>query len=91
MRSIIRRRVRVTGRVQGVWYRASAQALATELGLAGWIRNCPDGSVEAVFEGPEEAVARALAWCRTGPSRARVETVEAIEEQPGGLGGFQVR
>lgn len=87
---VIRRRARVTGRVQGVWFRACTQTMAAELGLAGWVRNRSDGSVEAVFEGPEEAVRKALEWCRTGPPHARVETVDTREEPPAGLEGFEV-
>jgi acylphosphatase len=86
----VRRRVRVHGRVQGVWFRGATQARARALGLAGWVRNRPDGSVEAVFEGGRDGVEAALAFCRTGPPAARVEGVEVVEEPPEGLRGFDV-
>ena len=84
-------RVCVRGRVQGVFFRAEARARAESLGVAGWIRNTGDGSVEAVFEGPDEQVDSLLAWCRRGPAGARVEQVEAVREEPVGEAGFQVR
>jgi acylphosphatase len=87
----VRRRVRVEGRVQGVWFRGATQAQARALGLAGWVRNRPDGSVEAVFEGPRAAVEHALAFCRRGPPAAHVERVEVADEPPEGLRGFDVR
>jgi acylphosphatase len=87
----VRRRVRVEGRVQGVWFRGATQAQARALGLAGWVRNRPDGSVEAVFEGPSAAVERVLAFCRRGPPAAQVERVEVADEPPEGLRGFDVR
>jgi acylphosphatase len=88
---MIRRRVVVHGRVQGVWFRGSTEAEARAAGVAGWVRNRPDGTVEAVFEGPSEAVARLLAFCRHGPRGARVDRVEELEEAPEGLAGFSVR
>ncbi|HTY18828.1 MAG TPA: acylphosphatase [Myxococcota bacterium] len=87
----IRRRVRVHGRVQGVWFRGSTERRARTLGLAGWVRNRPDGSVEAIFEGRPDAVDAALAFCREGPPGARVERVDVSEEAPEGLAGFDVR
>jgi acylphosphatase len=83
--------VRVRGRVQGVFFRAEAQARAESLGVAGWIRNASDGSVEAVFEGGDEQVESLLAWCRGGPAGARVDEVEVVREEPEGEAGFQVR
>ncbi len=77
--------------MQGVFFRGSTQARATELGLAGWVRNRPDGSVEAVFEGSSAAVERAVAFCREGPRGARVDTLDVVEEPPEGLVGFDVR
>jgi acylphosphatase len=71
-----------------VWFRGSTQQRAQALGLAGWVRNCPDGSVEAVFEGPADAVAAALAFCGEGPPAARVERVEVWEEAVEGLHEF---
>jgi acylphosphatase len=86
----VRRRVVVRGRVQGVWFRGSTQRRARTLGLAGWVRNRPDGSVEAVFEGSRPAVEAALAFCREGPPGARVEGIELREEPLEGLRGFDV-
>jgi len=87
----LRRRVEVYGRVQGVWFRGSTERRARALGLAGWVRNRADGSVEAVFEGSQSAVDAALAFCREGPRGARVERVEVSEEEPEGHAGFEVR
>jgi acylphosphatase len=68
--------LRVDGRVQGVFYRASTQTTAQNLGLTGWVRNREDGSVELVAEGPRASLESLLEWCRSGPPRARVELVE---------------
>lgn len=84
-------RVRVRGRVQGVFFRAEARARAESLGVAGWIRNADDGSVEAVFEGEDEQVSSLVEWCRHGPAGARVDEVEVVQEEPAGEVGFQVR
>jgi acylphosphatase len=86
-----RAHVRVRGRVQGVFFRADAQARARSLGLAGWVRNEPDGSLEAVFEGRPEAVESMVAWCSRGPSGARVDNVQVESEEPQGETGFSVR
>jgi acylphosphatase len=87
----VARHVRVTGRVQGVFFRAWAQGQARELGVSGWIRNCPDGSVEAHLGGEEDCVDRMIARMRQGPSNAQVEDVE-IEDAPAeGLGRFELR
>ncbi|HEY6017984.1 MAG TPA: acylphosphatase [Gaiellaceae bacterium] len=86
-----RARVVVRGFVQGVGFRASTRARAVSLGLAGWVRNRGDGSVEAVFEGERDRVESMLDWCRRGPAGARVDDVEASWEQPAGDGGFSVR
>lgn len=72
--------VRITGRVQGVAYRHSTRSEARALGLAGWVRNLPDGDVEAVFQGPADDVDRMLSWCRKGPPLARVREVRENEE-----------
>jgi len=88
---MVRRRVVVHGRVQGVWFRGSTEAEARAAGLAGWVRNRPDGTVEAVFEGTPEAVAALLAFCRRGPRSARVDRVDEFEEPPEGLAAFRVR
>ena len=86
----IRRRVSVRGRVQGVWFRDSTRNEARHHGVEGWVRNCRDGSVEAVFEGSPEAVAILVAWCRRGPPAARVDEVECHEEAPENLRGFGI-
>jgi acylphosphatase len=86
-----RRRVVVHGRVQGVWFRGSTEAEARAAGLAGWVRNRADGTVEAVFEGRPEAVARLVAFCRRGPRSARVDRLEEFDEVPEGLTDFRVR
>ncbi|MFN8025260.1 MAG: acylphosphatase [Acidimicrobiia bacterium] len=91
MTSTIRKRVVVTGRVQGVWFRESCRREAEALGVAGWVRNRPDGTVEGVFEGSSGAVDRLVAWCHEGPARARVDRVEVTLETPQGEQGFAVR
>lgn len=83
--------IRITGRVQGVWYRASAHAEASRLSLQGYVRNEEDGSVYAEAEGEKEALDRFVAWCRRGPARAQVESVEVSESPPRGYQGFHVR
>ena len=70
-----RAQLKITGRVQGVFYRQSTMETANRLGLKGWARNCLDGSVEAVFEGDKAAIDQAIAWCHQGPPAARVEDV----------------
>lgn len=87
----IRRRVRVHGRVQGVAFRAHTRRRAQELGACGWVRNRPDGTVEAVFEGPPAAVEALVEACRTGPPWASVDTLDVRDEPPEGLSGFEIR
>ena len=87
----VRRRVIVHGRVQGVFFRDSVRERARAHGVAGWACNRGDGALEAVLEGPPEAVDRVLRFMRTGPPRAEVSDVEVSEEEPEGLGGFEVR
>ena len=70
----------ISGHVQGVFYRSSTQRQASALGLRGWVRNLPDGRVEAVFEGEQTVVERMLAWCRQGPPNAYVTGVETHNE-----------
>ena len=82
--------VTVTGLVQGVFFRAEAQREAHRLGVAGWARNEPDGSVAAHFEGDAGAVEAMVAWCREGPRRARVEAVDVRDTEPTGATGFDV-
>jgi acylphosphatase len=87
----IRRRVVVHGRVQGVFFRDSARERARAHGVAGWVTNRPDGAVEAVLEGPQDAVERVLRFLKTGPRHASVDDVEVREEEPEGLSEFRVR
>jgi len=84
-----RAHVTISGRVQGVGFRFSAGQRARSRNVAGWIRNNADGTVEAVFEGPPEAVGALLAWCRRGPSGARVDEVKVEMEAPSGERGFR--
>jgi acylphosphatase len=86
----VRRRVVVTGRVQGVFFRDSAAREARRRGVAGWVSNRPDGSVEAVFEGEPDAVAALVAWARHGPEHARVDGHSVAEEEPEGEDQFRV-
>ena len=87
----IRRRVLVSGLVQGVWFRQTTADMAREAGVAGWVRNLPDGRVEAVLEGEPVAVEALLAWCRRGPRAARVDSVDVTEVPPTGAAGFVIR
>jgi acylphosphatase len=82
--------VRVHGRVQGVFFRVETRDRARSLGLTGWVRNCADGAVEAVFEGERERVESMIDWCRRGPSGARVESVDVKWEEAAGELGFTV-
>ena len=86
----VRQRVIVHGRVQGVCFRSATEAEALAAGVAGFVRNRADGSVEAVFEGDPEAVAALVEFCRRGPRHARVSRIEAFEEAPQDLQGFRV-
>jgi acylphosphatase len=88
---VIRRRVVVHGLVQGVYFRDTTRRRAVSAGVSGWVRNRPDGTVEAVFEGEPAAVERLVAFCREGPRSARVERVEVEPEEPEGLPGFRIR
>ena len=85
------RTIRVFGHVQGVYFRASARREAWRLGLAGFARNDPDGSVTIEVEGDEEAIARFVAWCHEGPPRARIERVQVEAGEPVGYTDFTVR
>ena len=86
----IRRRVVIEGRVQGVGYRVSCAREAAAAGLAGSVRNRPDGRVEATFEGPPARVEAMIAWCRRGPGAARVQNVRVSELVPTGATGFTI-
>jgi acylphosphatase len=81
----------VHGRVQGVFFRDTTRRRAFAQEVAGWVRNRPDGTVEAVFEGSGDSVEAMVAFCREGPRGAGVERVEVLEEEPEGLSGFEVR
>lgn len=89
--AIARRHVFVSGKVQGVFFRQETRRMANREGVGGWVRNLPDGRVEAVFEGPVEAVERAVRWCGHGPGSASVSGVTASEEPPAGERRFRVR
>ena len=88
---MVRQRVVVHGRVQGVFFRDTCRQQATAHRVSGWVRNRPDGSVEAVFEGEPQAVEAMTQWCRGGPAYAQVERVEVEDESPTGEHGFEVR
>jgi acylphosphatase len=88
---VIRKRVEVSGAVQGVFYRDNCRRLAEEQGVAGWVRNLPDGRVEAVFEGAPAAVERLVSWSRRGPSQALVTMVAVHDEPVEGLTEFEIR
>lgn len=85
-------RLRITGVVQGVWFRAGTRDEADRLGVSGWVRNTPDGSVEAFVQGPAADVDRLVEWCRKGPAGARVDRVDQSPAtfEPG-LQGFGIR
>jgi acylphosphatase len=87
----IRRRVVVHGHVQGVFFRDSTRERAQSRGVAGWVRNRPDGAVEAVFEGDTDAVESMVRFASEGPGHADVDDVEVSEEEPEGLSDFDVR
>jgi acylphosphatase len=86
-----RAHVYVSGRVQGVYFRATTRDEATERGVDGWVRNLDDGRVEAVFEGDPDAVEEMVDFCYEGTEMANVSTVDVEEEEPEGLDGFEVR
>jgi len=87
----IRAHVFVSGRVQGVYYRATTRDTARERGVDGWVRNLDDGRVEAVFEGPEADVESMLEWCHTGSPKARVDDVSVEYGDPDGVEGFDIK
>ncbi|MCK4691943.1 MAG: acylphosphatase [Desulfuromonadales bacterium] len=80
----VRAEVRVTGRVQGVWFRQSTKDTAERYGVKGWCRNNPDGSVEAVLEGEETTVKAVIDWCKNGPDLARVDDLQIEWKAPNG-------
>ncbi|WP_201304914.1 acylphosphatase [Streptomyces sp. GS7] len=87
---MVRKHVIVSGRVQGVFFRDTCRQTALEYGVSGWVRNLPDGNVEAVFEGDEDRVAQLVDWAHQGPPSAAVAKVEVRDEEPGRLSGFEV-
>ena len=87
----MRKRVVAHGRVQGVFFRDSTRKRAQAAGVAGWVENRPDGTVEAVFEGEPEAVETLVRWMREGPRGADVDRIDVNEEEAEGLSGFDVR
>jgi len=88
----VRAHVIFSGRVQGVWFRANTHGKASELEITGWIRNLPDGSVEAVFEGSEKLITEAIQWCKTSQPHARVDSAEiTIGNYTGEFHGFDIR
>lgn len=88
--NVVRCRVIVAGRVQGVFYRDSCRAKAIEFGVTGWVRNLVDGAVEIAAEGDREAVDQFVDWCRQGPARAHVISVEIVDEAPRGDRRFRI-
>jgi len=87
--SKVRAHVIISGRVQGVYYRAKAREQAIAMELTGWIKNTPDGKVEGIFEGEQEDVIKMIDWCRQGPPRASVSDLEIEWEEPrGDFSGF---
>jgi acylphosphatase len=88
---VIRYRVLISGRVQGVAYRDACRRMAELHGVTGWVRNLPDGSVEAVFEGPSENVRRLVDWSRHGPRFAEVADVSVQAEEPEGISEFEIK
>jgi acylphosphatase len=88
---MVRYRVLVSGRVQGVYFRDTCRQLAVRRGVRGWVRNLPDGRVEAVFEGQPDDVQHLVDWARHGPRTAVVADVSVQPEAPEGLGAFQIR
>ena len=87
----IRAHVVISGKVQGVFFRAETQRAALARKVSGWVRNRPDGTVEAVFEGPEEAVVAMLEWCKTGSPRSRVDKVDvAWDTDRQEFAGFEI-
>lgn len=91
-REYLRAHVIIHGLVQGVWFRASTRDEADRLGVAGWVKNLPDGSVEAVFEGGKKKVDEIVGWCHRGPSGAKVDNVEIVwEPYSGEFSNFDIR
>jgi len=89
---MVRARLLISGRVQGVFYRASCRREAEGRGLLGWVRNLPDGRVETLLQGPKETVEAMVAWCYRGPEEAQVSNIDvSYEEAKDDLAGFRIR
>lgn len=89
--TVVRAAVRITGQVQGVWFRQSTKQTAEKHTVSGWVRNSPDGSVEALFEGEKNSVQQVIDWCHQGPQMAQVaEVIVAWEKATGEYTGFRV-
>jgi acylphosphatase len=88
---VVRYRLQISGRVQGVFFRDTCRKVAERHGVSGWVRNLPDGTVEAVFEGSAEDVDDLVEWSRHGPPTAVVNDVRVQAEPPEGISGFQIR
>lgn len=84
-------RVKIRGIVHGVSFRASMAMMATDLGVRGWVKNLPDGTVEAFLEGDDRSVGRVIDWARVGPPRARVDCVATQDAAPRNYKGFRIR
>lgn len=85
------KRLIISGKVQGVWYRVSAKQQADQLGLTGYVRNLPGGAVEAFVQGPEDALIAFESWCRSGPPHAKVLNIESTQQTPDpSLGDFDI-
>lgn len=91
MSELVARRIVASGDVQGVFFRDSTRREALRLGVAGWVRNCPDGTVEAHVEGRPDAVAALVDWARAGPRHAEVRELSVDDVRPERLEGFEVR
>jgi acylphosphatase len=88
---MIRKHVIVSGEVQGVFFRDTCRRVAGQQGVTGWVRNLPDGRVEAVFEGDPDGVERMVRWARRGPSHAHVARIDVSDEPVEGLRAFEIR
>jgi acylphosphatase len=88
---VVARRIVASGQVQGVFFRDCTRREAVRLGVTGWVRNCPDGTVEAHVEGPPAAVAALVRWCREGPRHADVRDLRVSEIEPQGCARFDIR
>jgi acylphosphatase len=91
MSEVVARRIVAAGRVQGVFFRDSTRREAIRLGVTGWVRNCPDGTVEAHVEGAPGAVAALVRWAREGPRHADVDELRVSDAEPGGCARFEIR